>query len=189
MTDKQTGTIKIGLMSEPFMDDPDGAEAYYTALGRVLVLWGRFESHFGHLLLALSNLKPCAPFRPEAIPISMTDRMRLMRRLLENVPELEPFRKPILGLLPQARDSAEDRHIVVHGHWNGFVKGETLTSRFTRSRHKGGKLFTETYDVSLGMLEIMSNTFDSLNTALIPISWDVCLLSDSLGSQGFSEPK
>lgn len=181
-------TIRVRVRSMPFMDDPQGAEAYYTALGRVLVLWGRFESQLDSLVLILSNFKPCRPFVPRELPISMKRRAELLRDLLKKVPELAPLRDPLLALLPQAMDSAQDRHVITHGHWAGFVKADVLTSRFVMKKHKAEKLIIQDYRVSLDNLNKMISTFDRLLVSLLPITWNASVMSNSSGPRKSQAP-
>ena len=61
-------TLTLTLTSQPFQNDPIGVEPYYTALGKALVLWGRFESHLDFLLRFSCSLPDATEFRLRTAP-------------------------------------------------------------------------------------------------------------------------
>jgi len=162
--------ITLKYKSTPFGDEPEGAEAYYTALGRALLLWGRFESQFSYLLDVLCTAPAVRHLRPEEMPISMKRRAELFRKLVKNVPALDAFKAPILAVLPDAMDAAQDRHVLIHGHWNGFVRADPMTGSFIMRKHKGDKLISARYTVSVETLNKMAGIFDSLNLRILPLT-------------------
>jgi hypothetical protein len=172
MTKQPTATIQIRLKSDPFMDDPPGAEAYYIALGRVIVLWGRLESHFGDILTMICAAPVARHLNLITMPISIKQRAKLLRRLVNQIHALAPIKKSVLDLIPDVKDAAQDRHVIVHGHWNGFIrKDDPNICKFISQKHKDGKIMISTYNVSIEKLDAMAAKFDDLNTRLLPISF------------------
>ena len=169
-------SVTITIHSEPFHDDPEGAESYYTALGRALVLWGRFENHLFQTLLAINNLPEAEPLRPRELPVSFKQQAKLWRKFFRSLPVLASMRDAAPTLISDAGDANQDRAVIVHGHFNGFITDDPLTARFNIQRHKGEKIIFEHYDVPISALENMVNTFDALNTRMLPIGWKVASL-------------
>lgn len=153
------------------MDDPPGAEEYYTALGRAFVLWGHMDSHFTELLDILCAAPSVRHLRPAEMPISLKQRIQLCKQLLKKAPDLDNFRGPLGKLLPAIKDAADDRNILVHGHWNGFVIEQPLTGAFAIKRRKGDRYLMGRQLVTLNDLNKMAVTFDSLNTRLLPLTF------------------
>ena len=162
-------TCSISATSEPFMDEPDGAEVYYTALGRALILWGRFEFHLSQGLRLAADLPEATDLRPKILPISIKRQAALFRLLVRKIPCLSIIKKPTLQILPDVLHAAQDRHVLVHGHWNGFVSREPLACRFQMIKEMNTKIKFEQYDITLPMLGNLALMFDSLNTRLVPI--------------------
>src|SRR3990167_10998441 len=129
MADKSPRTIKVRLTSSPFMGDPTGAEAYYTALGRALVLWGRAESHFGYLLDCVCTAPPARHLRPADMPPTLKQKAKLFRFILKRVPEFGHLKEPLRKIVTDLMNAAQDRHVIIHGHWNGTTRRKALSSR------------------------------------------------------------
>ena len=180
-TPEKPKKVSIRVQSEPFLNDPEGADVYYLELGRILVLWGRFENHFSHALIALCNMPAAKNFMPTNMPLPFNDKAKLLRKLFQEIDELSALKEEALSLIADASDSAEDRHVVMHGHFNGFIDDDPLTGRFLRHRHQGEKIIFERYDVTIDALHEMTNKIDSLNTRLLPITFNVISPSPTSG--------
>ena len=76
-------TIRLRVISDPFLGDPEGAEAFYAAAGRIIMLWGRFENHLDHALLSIVKLPEGGIIRAttkEAVPASFRRKADLWRQ-------------------------------------------------------------------------------------------------------------
>lgn len=180
-------TLKVTLHSQPFMDDPPDAETYFTALGRALVLWGRFESHLDFALVSLTLLPEGKPYKPEQMPVPFTKKAKLWKRIFRDVDRLAPMREQARLLISDAIQAAKDRNILAHGHWNGFLKSDLLTARVRHTRRKGSKMVINDYEISVAKLEDLISTFDSLNTRLLPITWNLSTMFWQKTSNGMPE--
>jgi hypothetical protein len=43
--------VTLRIKDAPFAGDPDNADDFYTALGKFIIVWGRFEMHVSTTLL------------------------------------------------------------------------------------------------------------------------------------------
>lgn len=170
---KKHKSVAITIRSEPFRDDPVAAESYYAALGRILILFGRFENHLAHTLLAINNLPEAAALQKRSIPIPFNQKAKLWREFFCGVPILEKHRENDLSLISDAGDANQDRAVIAHGHFNEFIAEDPLTARFLVHRDKGDRIIFERYDVTIEVLERVIKTIDALNTRLLPITWSV----------------
>lgn len=163
-------SIRISLQSAPFVDDPEGADIYYAALGRALTLWARFEAQFDCLILLMCMLPETATIRPNPMPVPLRQKLTLFKKFLKNVPLFDGIRSEGLKLVPDILDSASDRHILVHGHWYGFVENDPLTARYLTRRPKVSKIIVDEYKVDVHSLELNCELFESLNLRLFPLT-------------------
>lgn len=168
--------VTFRATSLPFDNDPQEAEQYYAALGRAVVLWSRFESQFGTLLDCVCSLPEGQHLRPPRIPTGFTDQTKLLKSIINQVPALAALKAPIEEIVPLATDAAEDRHVIVHGHWNGFVKNNPRLGQFLMRRHTKGKQEIFGCNVSLSALKEMANVCDRLNLRLLPLTVTVVAL-------------
>jgi hypothetical protein len=142
------GGLAIPLKSEPFRGDPEGAETFYAAVRRFLMLWGRFENNFDGLLGIIATLPGWTALRepiPESVPAAWKKKAKMWRGAFSKVPRLAP-----------QRDRALD-----------------LVSR----KHKGGLIRVETTLVTHPQIEAMVQEADKLNARLAPLALFLASLS------------
>ena len=173
-------TINITLRSRPFMDDPEGAPAYYEAIGRFLCLWGRFETHFSSILLSITNLPGGDVLRDpnisEAVPTSFRKRSDLWKKAFRLLPQLTPHAQAARQLIIAASLTNKDRNILIHSSWSGFTSEDPLTATFINHRHKDDKFYSSSYSISLDQINAMLASADRLNSLLLPLTFHVVSL-------------
>jgi len=85
--DNPSEVLKLPIHSAPFGKDPPYAWSFYEALGRMLILWGRFEHFFDLYLRALIQVALERGIEEE-MQISFKRRATLFKRLVRDIPEI-----------------------------------------------------------------------------------------------------
>lgn len=170
MTDvPEDGHVTLTVKSAPFMGDPEGAEKFYEAVGRLTFLWGRFEVHFTMLVLDIIQILGHMGEDHE-VPISWKRRAELWRRGFNKIPELEVAREWAHEYVERAMAAANRRHALTHGSWNGFTNTSPLTAKLTSIRPARGHLGMfqiPSHEVTIDELLELQIVTDRLNTALM----------------------
>ena len=100
MNELSSHTLRVQVESQPFLDDPDGAELFYAAVGRAIRLFGRFEMHFVAAIRAIQQLPEFVhelPQEPTFPPATLRQQMRLWRKCFHSIERLSPLRSAALG--------------------------------------------------------------------------------------------
>lgn len=158
--------IKAFNFGDPFEEDPADAEVYYATLGRVFVMWGRFEQSLEQLIAHLGNLLD-APKLPPAPPRPLTGKLNAISKLFRNTPSLGPLIPEALEIVKRAEDAAEARNRLIHANWQGFDHDASeLTMTFAKLEWDGLNSNPEKRDVSLSELESLARETHSLSAAV-----------------------
>ena len=120
---------KFSVRHVPFNDDPPNATEFYTALGRVVCLWGRLENQIAFALVSLQKFPEAEPVRKK-LPRQWNEKILLWRKLFSNVPYFAEMRTAALEFTDHTEDATSDRHLLQHSHWYGFEKDDPLTANF-----------------------------------------------------------
>lgn len=167
---RKGGRITVTVKSVPFADDPDGAEAFYAATGRLLMMWGRFENHLDHVLLQIANLpeaQALAGLNPREMPVAMGRKATMWKLAFRTVPALASWRDEALQFMADAMDDARSRAVVVHSNWQGFTSTEPLTVKMVQWKHEGPKIIVSTYFMEIGQIAKIASQVDQLNSRLL----------------------
>ena len=171
--DKPTlGMLKITIEHTPSPSDPEGADEFYTALGILIVAWGRLEGHFVVCLLMLLNL-PGGKALGDQLPMQFDRRATVWRKAFETMPALQAFRDVALDFLAEIKDVASDRNTVVHALWEPFAPNEPLTIDIVTIRHKNKTkdgLDVRRHTVTTAMLKEIGEKANRLNLTLTRLS-------------------
>ena len=176
MNELSSHTLRVQVESQPFLDDPDGAELFYAAVGRAIRLFGRFEMHFVAAIRAIQQLPEFVhelPQEPTFPPATLRQQMRLWRKCFHSIERLSPLRSAALALIPAIQDASEDRAAIVHSTWNGFVSADPPTIIAIRHRHRNGKVLVHRNEITLRQVEEFCQSCDFLNTRLLAVSFEV----------------
>lgn len=176
------GSVTITIRSAPFERDPPDADRFYAAVGRAMLLWGRFEMGLDHALLGIVALRDAGSIgvRPEeGVPATLNQKARMWRRAFTTLPALSDMKSAALQLMDDAMEAAEDRAVFAHATWQGFISTEPLVMRFRRIRYKGANTVAFTCDVELSEVHAVQRTFDALNTRMIPIAWNLAVMCNA----------
>lgn len=142
---------------------------FYDAIGRFVLVWGRFEQHLENLeRIALNLLSESAPERP--MMITLAKKLDALVDLFEAVPALKPDKPDMEILARLAKDLGDLRHRVVHSNLSGFEEGEPDRIHLHFVTHKRGDMAIESFKPSVSDIELMINqTLDLHRQLLFPM--------------------
>jgi hypothetical protein len=167
----KSGMLQITIEHTPSLNDPEGADELYRALGILIVAWGRLEGHFVLCLLTLMNLTGNEALGYK-LPMNWDDRASMWRRAF-NIPDLQQFKEGSLQYLAKMTDVANDRNAIVHALWEQFTPGTPPTISIVKIRRKkntaDGLDFGRS-QITVSELQAISKRINRLNLSLAPLS-------------------
>jgi hypothetical protein len=113
--------VKIFEAGNPFRNDPANAAAYYATIGRIAVVWGRFEQSLEQAIWAMSNA-PGSPKPRQAPPVSFKRKLERIKLLCRDVPSLRHLHEHAREFSSTAIVLGRKRHDLTHANWQGFTK-------------------------------------------------------------------
>ncbi|MGD9615765.1 MAG: hypothetical protein AB7H90_10505 [Alphaproteobacteria bacterium] len=106
-----------------FLWEHEGAHhlRIYSAIGRVVVLWGVLESHFSMDVMILyrnygGNTLSKNP------PYTMDEKISFWRRCFCQLPSLKPYEKNAKDIAEILDDMNNDRNILLHYNWGDLIR-------------------------------------------------------------------
>jgi hypothetical protein len=120
--DAQSAHFRLNLQHTPSPHDPEGATAFYQALGTLVVAWGRLYGHFLTCILAILSTDATKGLSRKR-PMAWDERARIWKEAFRLSPVLKPHEPIALKFLEEIQDVANDRNILVHGLWERFNSG------------------------------------------------------------------
>jgi hypothetical protein len=161
------GTLKITSVSKPFHFDPPYAVSFYEAIGRLVLLWGRFEQALEQHLNMVINI--ASQFgAEERMQVSFLRKMDLLRRLYRRCPPLAEHAEGMAGLTYDAEKASEDRNLIIHSNWGGFVDGDPPRIQLHNITYKKGMMSIRTLKPALNDITEVVHVIDQLQTGLLP---------------------
>ena len=116
--------VKVFQAGNPFYDDPPDADAYYAAIGRIVVLWGRFEQMLEQTISMMGQM-PDAAIPQKSPPGPFTDKLRRLKELCRDTPSLKYIHDDAREFASAAAILAPRRHGLTHANWQGFNPNAT----------------------------------------------------------------
>ena len=164
--------IRLQLEHTPSPNDPEGAPAFYQALGIFVMAFGRLEGHF--LMCILHILQTQATLGlSKKLPQALTEQAKIWTDAFRISPTLNSHEKDALDFLKEMQDVAVDRNRFVHGLWEGFNPGMPLSANNVSIKHRketeSGITFRRT-TITINQLIMAAQKASRLNIALFPFS-------------------
>lgn len=146
--------------------EPNGADAFYAAGGRVLMRWGHFDSNVTSLLASLRQLKDARKLVPPVMPDATERRFEVWKKVFSTIPDFEMARRMVSQMTPRAKDAAHRRHVLTHGNWHGFTGAPlVLTVHWSRERARGTQ--QATFKINMKWLERLAREIEDCNSAVM----------------------
>jgi len=117
--------IRLRMERAPFEGDPSDAVQVYTALGRMLVQWGRLEAIFNGVLLNILRMPEAAFLMGRSLtgpllPRPLEQRRLLWLRAFRSMPALNGYEEHAKVVDDMLSDLAAERNLLIHAFWQNF---------------------------------------------------------------------
>lgn len=100
------------------INNPDGAQAVFLALGLGAASWARLEQHIDAVLMQVNkeqhSTEILSLFNPDH-PLPFTDKIRLLKRYFNKHPALKEHTEAIRSFAKVAKILGQERNIYLHG--------------------------------------------------------------------------
>ncbi len=111
--------VKVFQAGNPFADDPSDADAYYAAIGRIVVIWGRFEQMLEQTISMMGRM-PDAVTPQKPPPVPFMQKLDRLKKLCRDTPSLNCVHDDARAFASAAAILAPRRHGLTHANWQGF---------------------------------------------------------------------
>lgn len=178
--------IVLTLKSAPFASQPEDADRFYAAVGRFLMLWGHLEFNLDGALSIIARLSGWPPLSwriEEDVPTSMRLKKEMWSDAFKRLAALQAQREKALTLMSAIMELNDERAMIVHGRWNGFVSADPLTLEIAHTKRKKAKKSTRHYRVEIKAIESMADDADRLNMRLCLLTYAFAPLSAAASSR------
>ncbi len=131
--------VPFTLHREQFTKDPQYAPLFYDALGRVVVVWGRYEHLLtAHLRVAL-NVAGFFGIKGE-IRNSLKAKVDLIQDLYTKLAILAEQAPELIRITDEAKNLGEDRNLLIHSQVDGFQDGDPPRIKMVHHGHSKGQM-------------------------------------------------
>lgn len=177
--DNSKSSITFALRSTAFEEDPQGADAYYAEIGKIVCIWGRFEQQFTMAVRIIFSLREAEPIKND-FPVPFSSKLKFWRKAFRQLPSLAEQKEYALRFADDAMEAALDRHDIMHSNWGEFISTDPLTVKAVNMRPKGKTYLHTTFEITLPTLQKIRKRIDDLNTRLVPLTWFLASLTTRL---------
>lgn len=158
--------VKVFQAGNPFADDPPDADAYYAAIGRIVVLWGRFEQMLEQTISMMGHV-PDAVTPQKRPPVAFVRKLDRLKELCRDTPSLNYIHDDARVFASAAAILAPRRHGLTHANWQGFSRNASeLTVTFTNIRWSANAGDYDREPVPLSELDTLLDDIAKLNATL-----------------------
>jgi hypothetical protein len=166
-----TSTFDLETSKEydPFEDDPPFAADFYTAIGRLVVVWGKLERSVDIIAYSARSIESLDPFKDDA-RTGIKRKLEALRKTFKSHPPVGRSQKWIARLLGDIKSAAKKRNIIIHGLFERFQddnKKPRITFRSTIFYPTGRK--REEMTLTLPQLNALVKKITALDRELVPL--------------------
>lgn len=139
-------TLTAGDVTRDFIivggpiDNPEGAEPLFQALGRLAASWSRLEQHIDALLMQLNDPRHSLNLYSPDHPVSFQQKIKLLKRWFNQHPALENFTDDIRTITSRLKVMGQDRNVFLHSNLEAW-DAETETAHMTSIKYEGDDNF------------------------------------------------
>ncbi len=158
--------VKVFQAGNPFADDPPDADAYYAAIGRIVVIWGRFEQMLEQTTFMMGRV-PDAVTPQESPPVAFMRKLDRLKKLCRDTPSLNCIHDDARAFASTAAILAPRRHGLTHANWQGFNRNALEpTVTFTNIKWNANAGDYDRQPVPLSELDALLNDIAQLSADL-----------------------
>jgi hypothetical protein len=165
-------SFTINLEYTPSPNDPKGAHEFYTALGILMIAWGRLEGHFSMCVKTILDLT-AQPTFPERVPWPWEQRANIWERGFNELASLQERKDHALVFLSKIKAVARDRNLLAHGQWESFLVTQPIMMSLVEFKPIKNTLGDSTFsrvNVRIEDLRTISGKANQLNIELYSFS-------------------
>ncbi|MCH9049563.1 MAG: hypothetical protein IIA72_00515 [Proteobacteria bacterium] len=158
--------VKVFQAGNPFANDPPDANVYYAAIGRIVVLWGRFEQMLEQTISMMGQV-PNAVTPQKPPPVAFMRKLDRLKELCRDTPSVNHIHDDARAFASAAAILAPRRHGLTHANWQGFnrnVSEPTVT--FTNIQWNANAGGYNRHPIPLSELETLLADIAQLNANL-----------------------
>lgn len=163
-------TLDVGGLNRDFvfiggpLEEPDGKEKLFEALGYACAQWARMEQHIDSLLMHINNdAHSDTIFDPEH-PVSFLKKIDLLKKWFNKHPALASLQEDVRLLTSKLKGLSQHRNNLIHGTLERWDSDRTTAEFCTIKTERGGTFKISSHEYTIqGILHIASLTSASNN--------------------------
>jgi hypothetical protein len=119
-------TIFVIIHGPETPPDESAYLGFYEAIGRFVIVWGRFEQHLENLQRMSLNIAARSTPRQQRMTIPLAAKLDRLCKLFRTCPELLNYLPRMNDLARLTRNLGEFRHKLIHSNFANFEDGPPL---------------------------------------------------------------
>lgn len=120
--DPATRTRIIAELSRPFVKDPDYADDFYRAIGKLLFAWSQLEYCLDELLTFVTIMAEPLGYS-YSTQVALGKKLKLLNRIYKEIPQLTTTRELIGAISKLVAVNGRYRNSIIHSRWK-FVDSD-----------------------------------------------------------------
>ena len=147
-----------------FLFDSPKTHEFYEAIGRNVVVWGRFEATMDDAILRIMHHR-AALSAPQVVPTSFKKKIDLWKRLFKTEPMVQGCREDALKMASDALTLFKRRNELIHASIDSFT--DDAPAKALRFEHKqDGETYLHAFEVGTESLSKLLDDTRALYSAL-----------------------
>jgi hypothetical protein len=163
------GTATFKVESVPFLGDPPHAKDFYEAMGRLIVVWGRFEHQLETCLRVLIDVAKGYGIEQEMY-VSFDRKAKIFQDLYRDVPPLSDQHGAAKSLMSDADSVGKQRNHFIHSNVNGWGDADPPFIKLRNYQYRKKVLYGLDIEAELSDINDLAAKADALNTDLASLT-------------------
>jgi hypothetical protein len=148
----------IHEVTMPFLNDPPYAVDFYSAMGRMVLVWGNLE-HSLDDLVTFAFVTSIARGGSHKMETALGRRLDLLKSIYRTCEVLMPLHERVVALTARVKENARHRNLVLHSSWKGFQDGNPPTLKLRNVQHHRGEVTVNDFEANILTLEQIIHNF------------------------------
>jgi hypothetical protein len=172
---KEDLVVEIGIQPSPFVADPPYAPAFYEALGRVIVIWGRLEQNLTLFLQEALNIARLQGI-DEQMQVSLTGKTNLIKKIFGRCSVLADRRDDVATLMNDIVTASDDRNLLIHSSVSGFIDGDPPRLLLQNIKYKNDKILIRSIRPSMVEINEFGESICGIHSRLVVFTWNLGII-------------
>ena len=162
----------IQKQTKPFTDDPPFAPAFYDAMGRTLLVWGRLEKALDDLLVASIIIGKSGDLTHQTY-ISLSQKLKILINIFNKSPDLKHLLERTSLLAEEVKQNASNRNFVFHASLAGFDNGPPNSLKMQHVKLENDHITVSDFLVPMRNLSEMASNFHLCTSKILSLLIEV----------------